>query len=294
MAYTNLKLDKVVDQVANAFGKSFRGSHALVSNMQKHIIPKGTNSVKVPIPASLAASKRVAGGASVTPATPAPTVATLTAATEHTTTIRVDRLDAVGTQYSIQDFEAVSAADAILGSVNSDAWTLVSALSNDVGTAGDVPALQVLNSAWTTLFTNKVAPNSQLIAVVGGEEWQAWKNGLTVNEDGVLGSGVRANGNINSAYGFDVFPDQQRPGTSGTDAVNVAFQPYALACAYRSVMEQVEGTSMAQATDPITGITVFATLKGYSDSNGEGNLIEFTVVADPVTVYDSWAVQILG
>ena len=294
MAYTNLKLDRVVDQVSNAFGNSFIGSKALIASMQKHIIAKGENSVSIPIPASLSASKRVSGGAAATATTPAPTEAVLTASTEHTAPIRIDRLDAVGTQYSISEFQAQSAADAILGSINDDAWTLVSALTQYVGEFATVPAIQILNSAWSKLFENKVPPNSKMAVVLGGAEWQAWKNSLTVNEDGVLGSGVRANGTLNSAYGFDIFPDQQRPGTSGTDAVNVAFHPYALGVAYRAQIEEVEGTVMAQSTNPLTGITIFAIKKGYDNANGVGNEIEFTAVAEPKLIYDAWAVQIRG
>ena len=294
MAYTELKLDKIVDQVANAFGKQFRRSAALVANVSKVAIPKGTNSIKIPIPASLTASKRTAGSAAIAGATPAPTSATITANTEYSTAILIDQLDSVGSQYSISDFEATNAADAIIGSLNTDTWTEVNGLSNDVGTAGTVPTINILNKAWTQLFNEKVPAQSNLIAVIGGAEYEAWKDAMTVNEDGVLGSGVKYEGKLPRAYGFSIFPDQQRLGTSGTDAVNVAFHPEAIKVGYRTSIEQVQGTMLAQSTDPITGITIFAETSGYEDSNGVGNKVKFYVVAGVETVYDAWGVQILG
>lgn len=294
MGYTELKLDKIVDQVANAFGNQFRRSAALVSNVSKIAIPKGTNSIKIPIPASLTASKRTAGSAAISGSTPAPTSAILYANTEYSTTILIDQLDSIGTQYSISDFQATNAADAIIGKLNDDVWSEANGLSQNVGTAGTVPTIKILNKAWTTLFNAKVPPQSNLIAVIGGAEYESWKDSLTVNEDGVLGSGVRANGKVPAAYGFQIFPDQQRLGTSGTDAINVAFHPESIKVGFRTQVEQREGTKLAQATDPISGYTIFAETSGYADSNGVGNAIKFFVVAGVETIYDNWAVQILG
>jgi len=295
MAYSNLKLDKILEQVKNAFGKQFMRSMALSANVSKEIIPRGQNSLKLTIPAALTASKRVAGGAAATPATPAPTASILYANTEYSSPIRIDRLDATGTEYDISAFQATNAADAIIGSLNTDVWAKAAAVTtNAVGAPGTVPSIKILNKAWTKLFNAKVPSKSALYGIVGGDEWQVWKDAMTVSDYGMLGSGVVTKGQMNEAYGFYLEPDQQRPGTSGTDAVNIAFHPEAFKIGFRQDIPEVSGIQLSQVVEPITGITLFATKEGYSDSNGIGDIVTFFVVAGVETVYDPWACIING
>ena len=290
MAYTKLKLDVLVQQVANVFGDRFKSANSLVANCRKIILPEGVNSKSLPIPGAVTAGTRVAGGNfSQAPQEPTPTDALLEAKTEVSAPISIDRLDASGSAYSIGEFEAAEAVDAILSKLNKTTWDLVGAAAGTNTLTGTSSSIKTLNEASKVLFNKKSPLLAPKYAVIGGDAWQSWKDAMTVSDYGMLGSGVVSTGQLPSAYGFYVSPDQYQY-NDGTDNWNLAYHPDAIAIGYRSSMPEVPGQSMAMAIDDVTGIPIFVTEEALRDSNGMGigTVVNFFLVADPVVVYAPW------
>ncbi len=300
---TAVELDAIAKQVGNAWADKFRGSQALITNASQHIVPMGSKSVTVPIPGERTGAKRIAGG---TPAAAGDTVLgsfVMTPNTEYYDGIMIDRLQKVGTEYNLSAFQASSMADAIMASLNQDAWAVITdyntatGFTNTVGTGGAVPDIKILNAAYTKLGEAKVPGNAQRVAIIGYSEYQEWKDDLTITTAAnSLGSGIEATGNLSQALGFNVFADGDRPINlpSTGETTNVAFEPNAIAVAYRNQMPDSVGTVLGQYDDPITGITIFAEVRPHYGVGGVGEKLTVFCVADVALAYEKWVCVIEG
>ena len=295
MAYTNLDLTIIAEQVLNEYKRGTRETAAFLRNVKQYVLPPGVASLDVPKPGAVTADTRTAGSANPTAEKPTDTKFTLTPITEYIALIGTDELEIVGNAYNIAEFYAPQMAGSIIDSLSAILWAKVPALTSNVqGAFGSTPDLDILNLAYEDLFDAKAYSDGTWKAVIGGAEAAAWKTEATWNAQGPASQDAIVHGKVGNRYGFEILEDQGRY-ADGTDRSNVAFHPLAFAVGFRSSMPDLPGHVQGQATDPDSGLTIFTDYYAVNDSTtGAGTNLKAFVVADVETAYETWAVEIKG
>ena len=291
MAYPNIKLDLMLEQVNNAWASRFKSSNALVASVKKHVIPNGAATDSIPIPGAVNCQERVAGGNYAAGGQePAITAVKVEAITEIAVPIKVDRLDKISTPYDVPGFEATTFVDTILSRLNTRLHETV-ASATGIQTASATPLatdIKKLNECNKLLFNEKVPYSAAKYAIVGGDIYQSWADAMTVSDYGMLGSGVVLDGKLPVAYGDYILPDQVQ-----YDDWNYVLHTDAFAVAYRDSVPELPGQNLQFITNKETNITLFATEEAQRDTSGliVGMLYNFFIVADPYAIYPKWAVR---
>ena len=295
MAYTNLDLTIIAEQVMNEYKRGTRSTAAFLRNVKQYVLKPGVKTLDIPIPGSVTTSTRSSGSVNPSAEKPTDTKFSLTPNTEYAAVLGTDQLEMVENAYNIGEFYAPQMAGSIIDALSAVLWAKVPLLTdNEQGAFGTTPDLDILNLAYQDLFDEKAYSDGSWTAVIGGAEAAAWKTAATWNAQGPASQESIVQGKVGNRYGFNIFEDQSRY-ASTTDRSNVAFHPLAFAVAFRSSMPVLPGHIQGQATDPDSGITIFTDYYAVNDSTtGVGTNLKAFVVADVETAYGKWAVEIKG
>ena len=294
MADSNFVCDTCAELIANPLAQSFSGTHGLFNNIHKFGMNQGEGTRSFKKVATGSATERAIGGALAPKAGRTITTVTIDPKNEIVSQTPIDRIDAGRSFVDILAANQSEIVTELKNKLDSLVWTAAQTFTTTVGSEGTLPDVSVLDLANAAMTDNLAWTDMPWFAVVGSAEMAAWAPALTDTVAGPLGVDAQRTGFIKEKSGFYIFKDQARPGTSGTDAVNIAMHPKGIVCGFRNAIDyiasQPNDTQIGSYTDPVTGLTIFVEIRDMNNSTtGVGKEIQ-TYIHYDLKVLD----QLLG
>ena len=299
MARANFNLTQIAEMASNDLLQAYKGTNFLLRGIDKMTLPKGVATKSFPKITARAGETRVEGGALAAVGARTTGEVTFSPAKEYLSRIAIDRIGAGNSYYDIYAASKDTVMTEIIDAMSTYLWTVAAAANTyTVGVSGTVPDIDVLGDARAQMMTNKAWSSREWIAAVGIEEMNEWTASLTFDTDG---SNVESKlaGKTARYGGFQIGEDQDRSGTSDTNAINFCCHPAAIKAVFRNDYDYVAGVSdgvkVGSFMNAELGFPVFVEMRQMNNSTGGvGEEMHIFTIADIKLLDAKLCVQLLG
>ncbi len=276
-ALDNLKLYRLAKSIADGLVPVLR-NNAVMPKLIKTV----KNNIQIPLQGATTAGTRNVGSVAATPQLPSETKVNFRITSDAEIVYPVDEINAISVDgMDLVEWQRGEIISTLADAVDSAIWALYSSVTTStVGQQATTPDLNVLAQAKKALKNQKVlfSDPSKIHCVVGAEEEAAWTTAMRQDtQGGLLTSQAKLEGSIASAYGFNIWCDQNRA-TSADTAFNLCFHEDFAGIAFADTLPHHSSVAQSQATDPESGITVFVQEWPMSESTyGVGAKYRFVI-----------------